>query len=181
MKMETGLTLIELLVTLAVAAILLLVAAPAMRTITENNLLTAVTNRLVATFHYSRGEAVKRRVQMTVCAANTAATACSGGATWDSQGWLSFIDLDGDGTVDAGDTVLRVGGPLENSAVITVADGDSNALSSIGWLQNGIQTGGEIVGIRIATDSTNVQDRCIQIGAPGWIKSDEIATGVVCP
>ena len=182
MKMETGFTLIELLITLAVAALLLAGAVPAMRAITQNNLLAAVTNRMVATFQFSRSEAVERRTQVTVCAANADQTACSGDATtWDSQGWLSFIDPDGDGVVDANETVLKVWAPLHNSTAITVQDDNSNALSFMGWLQNGIQADGETVGIQIAANGSSANDRCIQIGAPGWVKSNEIASGVPCP
>ena len=182
MKRDTGFTLIELMVTLAVAALLLAGAVPTMRSITQNNLLAAVTNRLVATFQFARSEAVERRTQVSVCAANADATACSQSATWDTQGWLSFVDLDGDGVMDTGgDTILKVWGPLEVSASITVQDGNSTALSSMGWLQNGIQAGGEVVGINIATAGSTDKARCIQIGAPGWVKSNEIDTGASCP
>jgi len=183
MKMDRGFTLIELLITLAVAALLLAGAVPTMRSITQNNLLAAVTNRLVTTFQFSRSEAVERRVQVSVCAANSDATKCSEDATtWDTQGWLSFVDLNGDGDMDTGDdTVLKVWPPLEVSASITVQDDNSAALSSMGWLQNGIQAGGEIVGINIATAGSTDKGRCIQIGAPGWVKSDEIDTGATCP
>ncbi len=180
MKMETGFTLVELLITLAVAAILLTVAVPAMRSITQNNLLVAETNRLVATFQFSRSEAVERRAQVTVCAANAGATGCSGGDTWDDNGWLSFLDLDGNGVVDAGDTILKVWESLQNSATRTVEDSASNPVFSMGWLQNGNQSGGGTVGIRITTADSTVNDRCIRIGAAGWIKSEEIPVGN-CP
>ena len=182
MKLETGFTLIELLITLAVAALLMVSVVPTMRSITQNNLLAAVTNRLVATFQFSRSEAVERRARVTVCAANADQTACSGNSTtWDSQGWLSFVDLNGDSVVDSNETILKVWAPLDGSTAITVQDNNSNAISSMGWLQNGIQADGVIVGIQIAASGSSANDRCIQIGAPGWVKSDEIASGVSCP
>ncbi len=68
---QTGMTLIELLVTVAIVAILATVAAPSVREMIENNRLTALNNQLVSTLNYVRAEAVKRAYHVTMCVRNT--------------------------------------------------------------------------------------------------------------
>jgi len=100
-----GFTIIELLITLAVAAILLSLAAPSFRDIIKNNRLVTQVNLIAAGLNFARSEAIKRSISVTLCKSDDQVT-CSG--NW-QDGWLLFEDIDGDGTVDAGDTIIRVG------------------------------------------------------------------------
>jgi type IV fimbrial biogenesis protein FimT len=104
-----GFTLIELMMTLAIAAILLTVAVPSFHSFTQNSRLTKQVNLLAATISTARGEAAKRAVNVVVCQTNepTAATpACNGtSGTW-SDGWVVFADADGDAAVNAASDVV---------------------------------------------------------------------------
>jgi len=104
LKNHRGFTLIELMVTLAVAAILLTVAIPSFTEMIKNNRLTTEINELVTVLNFGRTEAIKRGIDVTVCKSNTG-TSCAG--NW-QNGWIAFVDLDDDGVVDAGETILRV-------------------------------------------------------------------------
>ena len=104
MKISRGFTLVELMVTLAVVAILLTVGVPSMTEFVKNNRLTATTNGFVSSLTLARSEAVKQGRNATLCVSSDQAT-CTG-ANW-AQGWLVWVDLDSDGTLDAGET-LRV-------------------------------------------------------------------------
>lgn len=116
MKKHSGFTLIELMVTLAVAAILLTMAVPSFTDLLKNNRLVTVTNDLVAAANLARSEAIKFGRNATVCVSSnsmTAAPTCTGGADW-TQGWLVWVDADGSGGITAGEE-RRVGDSLAGS------------------------------------------------------------------
>lgn len=104
-----GFTLIELMVTLAVAGIVLALAVPSLRSILGGTGITATTNEFVSSIHTARSEAVKRGSRVGLCpSANSLATdaVCSTSATW-SDGWFVFVDANEDGDRDdPGDELL---------------------------------------------------------------------------
>lgn len=61
-----GFTLIELIVAIAVAAILLTVAVPSMKNLIRNNRVTGQTNELVAMINFARSEAIRRNDSIDV-------------------------------------------------------------------------------------------------------------------
>ena len=82
---QRGFTLIELMVTITVAAVLMMVAVPSFTTYQRNAELTSFTNSLLAGLNAARGEAMKRgRYAMVVP---------TDGTNW-SSGWVVFVDVD---------------------------------------------------------------------------------------
>ena len=63
-----GITLLELLVTLAVASILLTVAVPNMQVLVQNNRTVSSTNELVSALNVARAEAIKRGESVSLSA-----------------------------------------------------------------------------------------------------------------
>ncbi len=124
-----GLTLIELLVTLAVLVILLTVAVPGMRNFIKNNRLTAAANGLATTMALARSEAVRRGRPVTVCA-SAGGTACDG-AAW-ADGWIVFVDQGTPGTVDGSDEIVRVFGDAGDGVTI-----DLGGMSYVRFLATG--------------------------------------------
>lgn len=86
-KSQRGLTLFELLVSMAVFGLLTAIAVPSFETVSTNSSLATETNELMASLRQARSEAAKRGQNVTVCAANAALTACSGNGNW-GAGWL---------------------------------------------------------------------------------------------
>ncbi len=113
MKTQTGFTLVELMIALAVFAITVTFAIPNLREFIQNNRLISQTNDVSSTLHLARSEAVKRKLTITICGSNDSST-CNTPA-WE-QGWIVFVDVDADGVLDAGsDEMLRIGGALSGA------------------------------------------------------------------
>jgi type IV fimbrial biogenesis protein FimT len=91
-------TLVELMVGLAVAAILLGVAIPNFRTMLERHALRAAASDLLAALHFARAQALARG-EIIVLAPQDPAGAWAGG-------WVVFADTDGDGMAGAGEELL---------------------------------------------------------------------------
>lgn len=88
----SGFTVLELMVTLALAAILLTLAIPNLRVLIQNNRMTATANELVTGMQLSRSEALKLRQPVSICARDGAGC----GDDW-AQGWRVFVDTAGIG------------------------------------------------------------------------------------
>lgn len=80
-----GFTLIELMVSIALVAILMMVAVPSLTTFQRNAELTSFSNTILASINAARGEAMKRGRHAMVVPAN--------GTSW-SSGWVVFVDVD---------------------------------------------------------------------------------------
>lgn len=100
-----GFTLVELLVGLAVAAILLTIAIPGYAFLVSTSRLAAVTNDLVTALQLARSEAIRRNVHVSVCKSGGSASACVQTGNWQS-GWLVFVDKGTVGVVDGNDLAL---------------------------------------------------------------------------
>jgi type IV fimbrial biogenesis protein FimT len=112
-----GFTVIEILVTLSVASILLAMAAPSYRTLVQDSQLIAQSNNFFSAMMLAKSEAIKRSSPTTICP-STNGTACAGVTAWTS-GWLVFADANNDGTVDAGEEIIRVGSALSGQSTLT--------------------------------------------------------------
>lgn len=103
MRDHRGFTLVELVVTLSVAAILVTLATPALRDTITRNQLAAQTNEFVRALSIARSEAVKRGLDVTVCNSSDGATCASvTDGAWE-KGWIVFTDVGTRGTLDTED------------------------------------------------------------------------------
>jgi len=95
-RRQNGFTVLELMIVIAVMAILTVVAVPNFRNAIQNNRITAQTNDLITAFQLARSEAVKRGRPVTVCASNVIEAEDDGNAPtcdddW-SEGWMVVVD-----------------------------------------------------------------------------------------
>lgn len=102
-----GFTLIELMVTLGVSALLLSIGIPGFQGLIRDNRMTTQHNQFIAGLNTARSEAVKRSVNVAMCKRNIAGNDCNNGGNWE-DGWIVFTDLNDDGVVDLNETILRV-------------------------------------------------------------------------
>ncbi len=109
---SSGYTLMELMVTVAIAGILLSAAIPSFTSIISSNRLTAYANELVTALNLARSEAVKRGGSVTIRKVDT--NSCTKtGSNW-KDGWDVFTDVDGNGNCDTGDVLIRTYAPLKS-------------------------------------------------------------------
>lgn len=86
MNTQRGLTIVELLVTLAVAGILLAVVAPNFRAMVQSNRASGHTNDFVMAVAYARSEALRRGGDVRLCSSSDQQT-CTGESDW-AVGWV---------------------------------------------------------------------------------------------
>ncbi|MFO6421105.1 GspH/FimT family pseudopilin [Hylemonella sp. W303a] len=101
-----GFTLVELMLALAIGALLASLAAPAYQRFLLQRGVQAAVDALVGDLRYARSEALMRSARVSVCSSRDGA-ACLTTPDW-AAGWIVFADANGDGVVDAADRVLRV-------------------------------------------------------------------------
>lgn len=113
MKTQSAFTLIELMVTIAIAGILLAIAVPSFSELVSNNRLSARSNEMVSAIAFARSEAMKRGRPVTLCrSANSGSgvetgwSCATGSGGWET-GWVVFVDTDNDGVADVGEPRLR--------------------------------------------------------------------------
>ena len=104
--MGRGFTLIELMIVIAILAILSTVAIPGFRDVIKNNRLATQANHVVAALGLARSEAMKRGRPVTVCASNRTQSACALGRNW-SNGYLVWTDVDNSGGLTPADILHR--------------------------------------------------------------------------
>lgn len=101
-----GFSLYELLVTLAIASLVLTIGLPSFGGLVADKRLRAETDALFHALHLARKTSVVQRREVTLCPSRDGA-ACDPVTDW-SGGWILFVNSDRDGPpqVDDGEPVL---------------------------------------------------------------------------
>lgn len=132
-----GVTLIELMVGMALLAILLAVAAPNFQSMTASSRLTSSSNELLGALQQARAQAIRTGARVTVCK-STNGTQCNTTATvgWNS-GWIVFQDTTRSGTnasVDTGEGIITRTPALTPGATIF---GNTNVANYVSFAADG--------------------------------------------
>ena len=99
--LQEGVTLIELLVTLSVIAIIVAVGVPALRDFFAMNRMSAAVNDLVTSLHLARSEAIKRDAPTVLCPSadwDSADPICTADGSL-ADGWIVVVDPDNNAIV----------------------------------------------------------------------------------
>ncbi len=107
MKRSQGVTLVELMVTVAVLAIIAMIAVPSFQNLIIQNRVTSITNDFVAALQLARSEAIRRGHSVTVCKSSDGTNCVTSGNTWEI-GWIVFHDTNGNSARDGSEPLVRV-------------------------------------------------------------------------
>lgn len=122
-----GFSLIEAMVTVAVSAVLLAIAAPSFSDFVTTSRLATQSNDIISALNLARSETLRLGRGVVFCRSRAPFATCIGGAGgW--EGWLVFVDANGNLQRDAGEAVLRTG-PIDAGALTVSA---SSALVGVG-------------------------------------------------
>lgn len=175
MLRQHGLTLVELMVTLAVAIIVVSAGLPLFNGVVANNRASANANTLVRALNLARSEAVGRGANVTVCAASTnpvGATPSCGSATQWSNGWFVFVDSGTAGSVDGSDVRLRIFDmPSGNKPTVSVT---GTAYVTFNFMGSG---GSQWTFQLDQPGASGNVTRCVTVAQSGQIRTDR----GVCP
>jgi len=115
-RAQPGFTLLELMLVVAIASVLLAIAVPAMGNFIRNSRITSAANDVMAGLHFTRSEAIKRRLPVTLCTSASAVTdlnpTCAASPLL--TGWIAFVDTNQSGQRDAGEVVLMQHEPIND-------------------------------------------------------------------
>ena len=125
-RRSSGFSLVELMITIAVLAVIIAISAPSFTGVFNGNRLTSQANELVASLQMARSEALRRNATVVVCRSDDGGNSCAGAAgPWDT--WI---------TTDADDEVLRqdsVKAPVELTADVHTISFRGNGVARDAW------------------------------------------------
>lgn len=129
MRRSSGLSLLELMATVAVAAVLATVAVPSYLTLIQNNRLTSQVNELLASLALARSEAIKGGTTVYLCSSDNQSSCVDD--KW-SDGWLVWSDDNGDDTLDTSDSILNVFDSEVDASVLSIAKNSASKVMKFG-------------------------------------------------
>lgn len=162
LRFQRGLTAVELLVTIAILAILIGIAAPSLTQFVAKWRVSNALNALTGSFRLARTEAIARSRPVVLCrvSSNTSTTCqASTGTNGLASGWIVFVDLDSDKTFSTGDELLLRQGAL---AGIWDIQPTTTSLGTFKFNPNGVST--DAMGLNVT--AAGFED----ISVPPWAR-----------
>ena len=173
-----GFTMTELVMVMAIVAILAAIGVPSFKYVTASNRIASEINGLLGDMQFARSQAVKEGQSVTVCASSDGAN-CTGspaGSAW-QHGWIVFLDVNGDKTRQAAEAILRIQPAFSGTDTFIAS---TNTFSAITYNRMGYAPTGLAANITINLhDSTNnnAWTRCLQVTPTGTPVTEKFGAG----
>ncbi|MFK8011818.1 MAG: GspH/FimT family pseudopilin [Marinicellaceae bacterium] len=113
MNTTKGYSLIELVITLAIASILISYALPSLHDFRSNKILKNERDRLMVSFAFARTQAVTQENQVVVCPSNSGMS-CDAQSNW-HKGWIIFEDTNRNRQFDNNENLLQFENQMDES------------------------------------------------------------------
>lgn len=169
---QSGITLFELLIVMAIAGILAMIAAPSMTEFVRNSRLNSTAMMMVGDLNLARGEAIKRNARVLICSGGQAG--CNGSLDWAASGWIVCYDINNDAICDpapangSAPNPIQVRAPVSASGLVL-----AGPAAPIVYRPNGAQgvQGGPLVALNISGTWPNSKQKVVSIAPTGNITS----------
>lgn len=136
MKTQSGFSLIELMVAVAIVAILASIATPSLTDMLAQNRLSTQVNDLIGAVNFARSEAIKRNQNISLCRTSSAdSMGCADGGTWSH--WIVVTGAGNvlrRGSVSGAGSTLTVSSTLDSARLTFASSGLSTALDAANTL-----------------------------------------------
>lgn len=159
-RTTAGLTLVELVTTLAVGTVLLSVGVSSYQAVVDNQHLHTRINQLVSHLHLARSESVKRFERVALCPSSDGET-CDDTFDW-SNGWLVFVDNNRDKERQSEEQLLKKSEGTEPIEVVT-----STGRRSVTYEPDGTVIGGSNATFKLCSEKVSGRNRAVIVSNTG--------------